>query len=109
MPSILVGTAGTGTLAVAAPLAPTILKRTCHDPEAMIQREPVKNAGSLLDAFIASAVGGCFEASPVSGRGVTVSEWIGTPLDRTSNWATPGITSGVRTVTNSLYCPTSTV
>jgi hypothetical protein len=75
----------------------------------MIQSEPVKNAGSLLETFIASGVGGCFEASPVSGSGVIVRLRIGAPLDRTSTVATPGITSGVRIVTKSLYGPTMTV
>ena len=96
-------------LATAAPAAPSILKRTCHEPDAIIQSEPVKKLGSLLEDFIVSGVGGCFDASPVRGRGVMVMFRMGAPLDRTSSAATPGMTSGVRTVTNSLYGPAETV
>ena len=38
----------------------------------MSQSEPVKKAGSAAERFMASAVGGCLEASPVRGRGVMV-------------------------------------
>ena len=48
---------------------------------------------------MASGVGGCFEASPVSNKGVIVSDVTGAPMLRTSTVATPGTTSGVRTVT----------
>jgi hypothetical protein len=100
--------AETGTLVLALPAAPSISKRTCHDPEAISQSDPVKKAGSAAEGCIASAVGGCFEASPVSGVGVIRKELTFAPELRTSIVATPGITLGVRMVTKSLYGPALT-
>ena len=55
-------------------------------------------------------MGGCFEASPVSGMGaISTPETVGAfgaePSVRASISATPGIASGGRTVTNSRYGP----
>ena len=94
--------AATGTLASAAPALPVTSKRTCQDPCAIIQTEPVKNAESSADRFMTSGVGGCFEASPVSGIGVMRRLSTGEPVLRASIVATPGITLGMRIVTNSL-------
>ena len=46
-----------------------------------------------------SEVGGCFDASPVMGRGVMWMPLTGAPLERTSTVATPGMTVGMRMVT----------
>ncbi len=91
--------AGTGTLAVAPPLGPMACKRTCQEPEAISQSEPVKNAGSSAERFIGSGVGGCRDASPVSGIGVIDRALSAGPATRTSTVATPGTTVGGRTVT----------
>ena len=74
----------------------------------MSQSDPVKKAGSATEGVMASAVGGCLEASPVNGVGVTLMERTGAPELRTSIAATPGMTLGVRMVTNSLYGPAFT-
>ena len=74
----------------------------------MSQSEPVKKAGSAAEGFMASELGGCFEASPVSGVGVMRMELTAAPELRTSIVATPGITLGVRMVTKSLYGPAFT-
>ena len=68
------GIAGTGTLVLALPAAPSISKWTCHEPEAINQSDPVKKAGSAAEGCMASELGGCFAASPVSGVGVTRME-----------------------------------
>ena len=62
------GTAGTGTLAVcgaggAGDLEADLPGAGGHEPE-----RAGEEGGSAAERFIASAVGGCFEASPVSGR-----------------------------------------
>ncbi len=62
--------AGTGTLAWAVPAGPSAVKRTCQEPEAISQSEPVKKAGSAVERCMASAVGGWVAASPVRGVGV---------------------------------------
>src|ERR1700744_2878238 len=93
------GMAATGTLVLAFPALPSISKWTCHDPEAISQRDPVKKAGSAVEDFIASELGGCFEASPVNGVGVMLMDRTAAPELRTSIAATPGITLGGRMVT----------
>src|SRR6202012_3981915 len=102
------GTAGTGTLAAALPAAPSTANRTCHDSEVINHSDPVKNAGSAPDRTSASELGGCFDASPVSGVGGTAIESTTAPEQRTSIPAPPGMTLGGRIVTNSLYGPAST-
>jgi hypothetical protein len=91
-------TAATGTATVCSPASPEIPNLTCQEPEAIIHRLPVKNAGSAPERAIGSEAGGCFEASPVIGRGVMWMLLIFAPLDRTSTLATPGMTVGVRIV-----------
>ncbi len=100
--------AGTGTLARALPAAPSRSKWTCQEPAAISQREPVKKAGSSAEGRMASELGGCFAASPVSGVGVIWMDLTGAPELRTSIVATPGMTLGVRMVTKSLYGPAFT-
>ena len=102
------GIAGTGILVLTFPAAPSRSKCTSHEPEAISQSEPVKKAGSAVEACIASELGGCFEASPVSGVGVMRMDVTGAPELLTSMLATPGMTFGVRIVTKSLYGPALT-
>ena len=102
------GIAGTGTPVLNLPPAPSRSKCTCQEPEAISQSEPVKKAGSAAEGCMASELGGCFAASPVSGIGVMRMELIAAPELRTSTVATPGMTLGVRMVTNSLYGPALT-
>ncbi len=100
--------AGTGTLLLALPAAPSTSKWTSQEPEAINHSDPVKKAGSAAEGCMASELGGCFEASPVSGVGVMRMELTGAPELRTSIAATPGMTFGVRMVTKSLYAPAFT-
>ena len=97
--SMASATAGTGTLAEPFPAAPFAAMATFHDPGAMSHTAPVKKLGSDDERFSASDVGGCLLASPTMGTGVMRSASGAAPETRTSTTATPGITSGGRTVT----------
>ena len=97
--------AATGTLAVAGPPAPSAWRRTCQEPGAISQSEPVKKFASIAERCMASGVGGYLEAAPVSGTGVTLSWRMTGPRVRTSTMAMPGTTVGGRIVTKNLYGP----
>src|ERR1700677_4175527 len=75
------GTAGTGTPLLVLPAAPSRSKCTCQEPGAISQSEPVKKAGSSAEAVMASELGGCLAASPVSGVGVMRMELTAAPED----------------------------
>ena len=97
--SVRCANAGTGTASLPGPRAPSTEIRTCSEPRSISHRPAVKNCGSVGDRSARSATGGSSEPGPVSRSGTTEIAVTSLSRLRISIAATPGITSGLRTVT----------
>ncbi len=103
--SVVCATAGTGTPSTPSPRAPCAVIRTCSEPRSISHELAVKNCGSAGARSAGSAVGGRSLPGPVSRSGWTSIDATSGDDARISICATPGMTLGMRIVTNSSYGP----